>query len=288
MKKNLINVALLFLVFFYGFLSHKEKIFPYQFIKQTNNFLFYKSTSKVNHARFSNTANKILKECTNNSDVIVIIGQSNASNSVSSEIKKSEKDLNYFEDKCYLLSEPVLGSTGSRESIASSLSSKINNRTSNIFLTSGWNGSSIKEWSQPYSHLTLYVNNNLKKILKYNNLKYIIWIQGESDKNELDINYIEHFKIFKKNILKGISPNKFEKLKFIVTQTSRCGVDDKPEPNIYLQQKELGKVFDDVLVTNVTDSLGLDYRIDGCHFNSFGVDIITDEISQIINKDYSE
>ena len=125
-----------------------------------------------------------------------------------------------------------------------------------------------------------YVNCNLKELTKKHRLKYIIWIQGESDNNS-DVNYVKEFNMFRENLFKGINQKVYEQTKFIITQTSICN----SERDILLnqQQKKLtekGKVF----VTEVTDSLDINYRFDNCHFNKFGTEMIAKEIASVIIK----
>ena len=236
--------------------------------------------------RFTDISGKIRLDCPINSDIIVIIGQSNSANSGLSKIIESNKDLNFFNNNCYSLSEPVLGTTARDHSITSSLSSKIKNKKPIIFLTNGWGGTSIKEWSISESVLTAYTNENIKELIKNNNLKYVIWIQGESDKKNSGINYIKHFENFKKQLFKSITPEKLKDLKIIVTLTSICGYYDRSAQHIVSQQKKLGEIYSNLIVTKVTDNLDSNFRRDGCHFNMLGIERITDEISKIINKSY--
>lgn len=87
--------------------------------------------------------------------------------------------------------------------------------------------------------------------------------------------------MFRENLFKGINQKVYEQTKFIITQTSICN----SERDILLnqQQKKLtekGKVF----VTEVTDSLDINYRFDNCHFNKFGTEMIAKEIASVIIK----
>ena len=96
-----------------------------------------------------------------------------------------------------------------------------------------------------------------------------------------DVDYVKEFKLFQKNLLKGLDKNKIKKLKYIITQTSICGnIRDKVLNN---QQKELANE-QNITVTNITDNLDINYRFDNCHFNKFGTERIASEISKIINK----
>ena len=224
--------------------------------------------------------------CPKNSDVIVILGQSNAANNVLSNITKSNKDVNFFKNKCYKITEPILGATANKQSITSSLSSKLKNDKPIIFINNSVSGSSILDWSSNETGFSRYVNKNLENILKENNLKYIIWIQGESDSSNSKIDYNKHFEIMKNKILKNINPKKIMNYKFIVTPISICGFNQKSNLDLIKQQKKLSTEFANVIVIKTVDILDNNYRYDGCHLNNFGVDEITDEFSKIINIDY--
>lgn len=229
--------------------------------------------------KFNNLELKTEVECPKNSDIILIIGQSNSANNLLSSVDQSIKDINfnYLNNKCYQLSEPVLGATGNKYSFASSLSAKLINKDPIIFLTAGVNASSIKKWSSD-KEISFEINKSLKDLVKNNSLAFIIWIQGESDAFT-NIDYISHFKNMRQILLDGIDEGKF-----IITQTSICN--SKQDKILTGYQKELGMLFNDVIVTDITDNLDNNYRYDGCHFNKFGTEAITDEISKIINKKF--
>ena len=232
-----------------------------------------------NPEKFNNLELKTEVECPKNSDIILIIGQSNAANNLLSSVDQSIKDINfnYLNSKCYQLSEPVLGATGNKYSLTSSLSAKLINKDPIVFFTAGINATSIKKWSSD-KEISFEINKSLKDLVKNNSLAFIIWIQGESDAFT-NIDYISHFKNMRQILLDGIDDGKF-----IITQTSICN--SKQDKILTGYQKELGMLFNDVIVTDVTDNLDNNYRYDGCHFNKFGTEAITDEISKIINKKF--
>ena len=178
------------------------------------------------------------------------------------------------------MSNPVLGADGDKDSVAPAIASKLKSKKPYIFLTNGWGGTSIYDWSHPDSMLVKYVKKNLKDLLKIHRLKYLIWIQGESD-NNTDVDYVKEFNIFRNNLFSGILDKKIQDAKWIITQTSFCG--NKRDYVLNNQQKKLAKK-DKVYVTKVTDNLDINYRFDNCHFNKFGTEEISIEIAKIINK----
>ena len=224
--------------------------------------------------------NKTRVDVSSKRDIIILFGQSNSANSVLSNEYFSSKHLNYFNKKFYRLSNPVLGANGDKDSVAPAIAAKLKSKKPYIFLTNGWGGTSIYDWSHPNSMLVKYIKRNLKDLLKIHRLKYLIWIQGESD-NNTDVDYIRQFNIFRDNLFSGISNNQLQKAKWIITQTSICG--NKRDHVLNAQQKKLAQ-RDKVYITKVTDSLDINYRFDDCHFNKFGTEKIAIEISKIINK----
>ena len=224
--------------------------------------------------------NKTQVDVSSKRDIIILFGQSNSANSVLSNKYSRSKHFNYFNKKFYFLSNPVLGANGDKDSVAPAIAAKLKSKKPYIFLTNGWGGTSIYDWSHPNSMLVKYVKRNLKDLLKIHRLKYLIWIQGESD-NNTDVDYIKEFNIFRKNLLSGISNKQLQEAKWIITQTSICG--SKRDHILNAQQKKLAQ-RDKVYVTKVTDSLDINYRFDDCHFNKFGTEEIAIEISKIINK----
>ena len=224
--------------------------------------------------------NKTRVDVSSKRDIIILFGQSNSANSVLSNEYFRSKHLNYFNKKFYRLSNPVLGANGDKDSVAPAIAAKLKSKKPYIFLTNGWGGTSIYDWSHPNSMLVKYIKRNLKDLLKIHRLKYLIWIQGESD-NNTDVDYIKEFNIFRDNLFSGISNKQLQKAKWIITQTSICG--NKRDHVLNAQQKKLAQ-RDKVYITKVTDSLDINYRFDDCHFNKFGTEKIAIEISKIINK----
>lgn len=241
--------------------SNKEKKFP-------------------SRERIQLNKNKTRVDVSSKRDIIILFGQSNSANSVLSNEYFRSKHLNYFNKKFYRLSNPVLGANGDKDSVAPAIAAKLKSKKPYIFLTNGWGGTSIYDWSHPNSMLVKYIKRNLKDLLKIHRLKYLIWIQGESD-NNTDVDYIRQFNIFRDNLFSGISNKQLQKAKWIITQTSICG--NKRDHVLNAQQKKLAQ-RDKVYITKVTDSLDINYRFDDCHFNKFGTEKIAIEISKIINK----
>ena len=306
MKKNIIIILVFSIIFLLGVYVGNYKIFPYQALKVIKNTLVnfgnpnYKKYSE--YYRYSNLKNKLISDCPVGARTILILGQSNAANSVNTLTKKSEKHFMYFKGNCYKLSEPVLGATGNYSSITSELAEKINSTQPIIFLNNAWGGTSITDWSKNNSPLSAYTNKNITDL--YNNYKvkidYFVFIQGENDRfsySNKKINYSKHFKKMQKNIFKNLDENLLSKTKFIITQTSFCDKNfegiKKSDINLMIDkdltsQQEKMMNEKNTFTSISTDKYGYDYRLDGCHFNSFGVREITNELSKIINTNFNK
>ena len=248
--------------------------------KRRKTFQSNKGKKFPSRDRIQPNKNKTRVDVLSKRDIIILFGQSNSANSVLSNNYSRSKHLNYFNKKFYRLSNPVLGANGDKDSVAPAIAAKLKSKKPYIFLTNGWGGTSIYDWSHPNSMLVKYIKRNLKDLLKIHRLKYLIWIQGESD-NNTDVDYIREFNIFRDNFFSGISNKQLQKAKWIITQTSICG--NKRDYVLNAQQKKLAQK-DKVYITKVTDSLDINYRFDDCHFNKFGTEEIAIEISKIINK----
>lgn len=232
-----------------------------------------------------NSEFKVKKDCPAASPVILIIGQSNAANYGLSYIYENKNNLNYNpkDDFCYELSEPVLGATGSLDSITSSIGEKIVSNKTIIFLNRSVGGSSIEEWIKLYS---LDLNKTLNKILEKNYLKIIIWMQGESENIETSKNYFKNFEILKSQIFNNLNV-KFEDVNFIITKSTFCGSNNETyiekKEEMDFQRKLISEKYENVKLLEITDNLNDKYRRDNCHFNRKGIDKISNELALQIN-----
>ena len=230
--------------------------------------------------RYSYTDNKKVLKCPKNAIVVLVSGQSNSANFLRSKKRYKNKHYNYFDGKCYELSNPVLGAEGEMSSIIPAIANKLNNFEDIIFVTSGWGGLSIKDANDKSKIFINYNKNILEKLEKNNNyLKFFVWIQGESDAdNSLD--YIKNFNSMFANITKNLKYKK--NIELIITQTTKCY--NKEDENLRKKQKLISNSHNKLLIPINTDNFGDKFRYDQCHFNEFGIDKISFEISKIIKK----
>tara|TARA_B110000027_G_scaffold34742_1_gene38414 strand:- start:12870 stop:13781 length:912 start_codon:yes stop_codon:yes gene_type:complete len=231
-------------------------------------------------ARYAYTKNKIVVECPKNSIVILVSGQSNASNFLRSKKRYNNKHLNYFNGKCYKLSNPVLGAEGEMSSLIPALASKLDKSKKIIFFTSGRGGMPMSHANHKNMIFINYNKNGLEELEKNNNiLKFFIWIQGESDLGKSN-SYIDNFEEMFENITKNLEDRK--KINLIITQTSRCF--NKEDSLLRNKQMQISINRNKLIKILNTDKLGNEFRYDKCHYNQKGIERISLDISKIIKR----
>ena len=238
--------------------------------------------------------NKNNYPCGTDKKIILLLGQSNAANNVKSYEYDKFKNFNLYNGKCFLLSSPVLGSTGVKKNISLAISNYLENENY-IFLTHAWSGSSILDWgSDKYSYLTNYTVQQIEMSIEEYKIDYLIWMHGETDSalfKKLDIDqgpaffqkygknkfYYEAFKIMYSNLNKYFN----KKIQIILTSSTICNSSSARFIND--QQNLIANLGDNFHIINETDSLDDSYRYDGCHLNKKGVDVTAKSIADIIN-----
>ena len=231
--------------------------------------------------RYLYVENKKLVKCPQNSMIIIVSGQSNSANFLKSFKKYKNKHYNYFEGKCYALSNPVLGAEGEMSSIIPAIAENLDIYENIIFITSGRGGYSIvKNDNKNFINYNVRALNELKK--KNNYLRFFVWIQGESDIG----NSNEYEKSFERIYQTILDTQKNKKnIELIITQTTRCkNVEDKLLRDV---QKAISLSKNNTLEVINTDNLGNEFRYDDCHFNEIGIKKLSLEISNIIRKSVS-
>jgi hypothetical protein len=238
-------------------------------------------------------------ECPNDYFGIVGFGQSNIANRVvRSELVKSISNVymwDWTDGKCYPYSEPLVGTDGANEgNLLSDMVFNLRERgvAQNILIAPmARGGSSVFFWYKGRQKYRL--DEFLRKSKELNlDFDYWIWLQGETD--AMPELYLPH-----KNIAFGNNRGEvnsfyeralnsvFDKIKsvypsalFGVSITSKC----QNNGNYYVRYAQTNIIQErlDTFLTMDTDTLGDDYRSDGCHFNQSGAKIIGAAISESI------
>lgn len=237
-------------------------------------------------------------ECPNDYLGIVGFGQSNVSNRVvRSELVKSIPNVfmwDWTNGKCYSYSEPLVGTDGEIGNLLSDMVLNLRERgfTQNILIAPmARGGSSVFLWYKGRQKYRLDEFLHKSKQLKLD-FDYWIWIQGETD--AVPESYLPHKNIaFGNNsgdvdLFYGRALNAvFDKIKsvfpsakFGVSITSKCN--NSGNYYVRLAQNNIIEKRLDTYLTMDTDTLGDDYRSDGCHFNQSGAKLIGNSISEFV------
>jgi len=174
--------------YFYGVISYKYELPPFYLIKSIlNNTVDKKFHPYVGYPKIDSKTPidcAIFKE---NTQVILIAGQSNAANSGEIQLGniKNSYNFNILDNKCYTASDPMLGTTGLGGTIWTHLGLKIQKMNPNLnvlFVPIAVSGSSIYLWQKDinifYQRIAMVQQGLDQYGIKVNT---IFWQQGESD-----------------------------------------------------------------------------------------------------------
>ncbi len=205
--------------------------------------------------------------------VALVFGQSNSANHGETPYTPKKNVYNYFEGKCYVAADPMLGTTGSEGSVWSRLGDRLIDSglyDNVLFITVGVGGTPVERWmSNGDLHLRLkYVLKQLRK--DRIRVTHMFWHQGESDngrKTSKEV-YISRFM----DMLAGLRA-KGVKAPIYVAVATRCG-DRQVNYEIQQAQRELVNTELGIYPGPDTDQLDLlvDRRHDACHFSEIGLD----------------
>lgn len=279
MKKSYLHTLYILLAFWGGYEAHDNKLFPLgRFFERT---FLEKSTTTMMQQKinvFGNVSERSEVDCPKKDNAYVIIGfgQSNSANSAGHRFKTNKNILNFFNGKCYIANDPMLGATGTRGSIWIPLSEelKIEDRVI-VLATFGIGGSKVSDWLDKTRLYPFYTENiaSLKRL--YENPQAVVWIQGESDvstPNEVfNIQLKQWFKILRSD---------FKQSNIFVTGTSYCS--NRSNENVLLSQRKNAKEIGAIYVGSTDDLFEQDYRYDDCHFSEKGIR----ELALLIKKSW--
>lgn len=204
--------------------------------------------------------------------VLLILGQSNASNEgKGARVEKAHVyNFNVFTGRCFMASDPLLGTTGKGAGFAMRLGAMLVDAklfSDVVLVPIAVGGTRVRDWAPGGAH-------HPRALLALKRLKsadlpvtFALWHQGEGDatpdfsKSE----YKRHFMgMFTSLRLQGT------KADFFVPLASLCR--DSPHSGVREAQAELVDPKRGIYAGPDTDTLGLKERFDGCHFSSRGLD----------------
>jgi hypothetical protein len=215
---------------------------------------------------FSDTDKKNEVKCPDVNDAYVIIGfgQSNSANHGGHRFVATKKKIyNFFNGRCYVASDPLLGATGRGGSVWIPLAEQLpSNRI--VYATFGVGGTKLSQWLSDDSFIALFRQNVLELKKFYPDPDLAIWIQGESDKDTPKAVYEDLLRNWIGELRKELPTTRIA-----ISGTSYCNGSGNKEIT-GVQEKlsdELGLTY-----LGATDRLTeSSHRYDDCHFSERGL-----------------
>lgn len=200
--------------------------------------------------------------------VAFVLGQSNAGNH-SSHITKSDNPriVNYFGGKCYIASDPLLGSTGPTGSQWIPMAQKLLGKYDTIIIIPfAVSGVSVKRFT---GDLNPSFQTSMDQAKLSYNATHFLWHQGEQDAM-----YPIGQAAYAANLTTLINQTKakFPASGFYPSIVSIC--ETAPDLAIQAAQRSVADPANGVFLGVDSDSLGDLHRYDRCHFNEAGVEAL--------------
>jgi hypothetical protein len=297
MKKRVLFVGLLVLAagFLWGFAASHYKVFPYGLAKSiwedvrgdvgnTSKGLKFLPEAYV----FTDTTNRENVSCAfDNPLVFLAIGQSNAANFLSTfgDAIPTAKAYQFFDGRCYLIEDPVLGATGERGSLWPEFAQRLSETAGRpvVFLTAAVGGSALELWIADESS---YYDRTAKQVALARaaglSVDFVLWLQGETDalRNTPQQVYMDGLETLIDR-LDGAFESGAEP-RWIIFQASICRRLLASSPEILAAQRAVAESSPRALLGPNGDRLLRRYRHDDCHFNADGKAEIIAELEEIV------
>jgi hypothetical protein len=238
-----------------------------------------KEVNKGNNDPYTDTSQKRLVPCpeqTGQTLVLYTFGQSNSANSLAKLYSNSDsRIINYFNGKCYVAADPLLGATGDRGSqwVVASQKLMATGQFDYIIINSfGVGGSGIGEWVTNPEYIRRYKNPDVSIYLP----THFLWHQGESDAAQGTST--SNYQTWLNQIIQDSVQN-FPGAKFYVSLATICNGSLPYEPVRAAQRN----VVDNLKVFQGPDTDQILDRYDGCHIGATGQEQIGDFWQSVIN-----
>lgn len=278
------------LLFIYGFMVGKYKLFPYELLSSLNRRIkqiILQEPKALIIQGYSDTSNKIEVDPASidrsKTMVILAIGQGNAANGGEGKYTSKYNVYNIFGGKCYKADDPLLGATDNKGSVWGRLGDKIieNGMYENVMIKSiGVGGTPIICWTVNGTGIgyqgRLYGNYHSRILEANEELKslgfpvtHILWHQGESDMKNgtTTVQYKERFL----DMLNSMREHGIQ-APIYVALASRYG--RQTSEAVITAQKELSEEHADIFEGPNTDTIDrLEERTeDGQRFTEVGLE----------------
>ena len=276
------SIVLVALLFGYGFgaYSVQKSLFPMDlFISLQNQLTDSAGLQKGRYDDFGRLVaieGKQYVACpaqTEDTAVLLVIGQSNSANHAEKKLKTNYKDqvFNYHDGTCTVAASPLLGATGEAGEFITPLADRLietGTYKSVVILASGISGSSVARW-QREGDLNQMLLDTLASVKQYK-VTDIVWHQGETDFG-ISLNS----QIYEKSFLSLHDTLRQAGLDapIFIGQATKCG--DNPTWRLDNPITRAQKTLEDkkqIIVAVNTDELltAKDRMSDLCHFSESG------------------
>ena len=278
-SRSLIFIALLF-AYGFGAYSLQKSLFPmdlfFSLQKQLTDSAGLQKGRYDDFGRLVGIEGKQHVACpaqTEDTAVLLVIGQSNSANHAEKKLKTNYKDqvFNYHDGTCTVAASPLLGATGEAGEFITPLADRLietGTYKSVVILASGISGSSVARW-QREGDLNQMLLDTLASVKQYK-VTEIVWHQGETDFG-ISLNS----KIYEKSFLSLQDTLRQAGLEapIFIGQATKCG--DNPTWRLDNPITRAQKTLEDkkqIIVAVNTDELltAKDRMSDLCHFSESG------------------
>lgn len=235
----------------------------------------------------TDTSRKIEEPCPQDAITFFIIGQSHAANSMRprTSAESNPQLLNYFNGKCYRLSDPILGPSDFFGSLWPDFADDLYQHVKKpiIIMDYALNGTSAGEWLPGEKTIGL-MDRAIREAKLYTGqggkIDYIVFDQGQRDamdKTPAETYTEQLIQIF--DYLQTEIPGDQT---FLIHSQSWCTAYNPPEPYIIEAQAQFAASRDDTVVFFNSDTLDDSYRHDQCHFNGKGRAVIAQKLVEAV------
>jgi hypothetical protein len=222
---------------------------------------------------------------TDNTVVALVYGQSNSANMHGQRtFQASSKIINFFDGKCYVASDPLLGASGAAGSVWTLTGTKLletGKYDHIIFVPAGISGSHIHEWAQD-GFLNPMLADAIRATTTQYRFTHVIFHQGESDaqRKTTEDEYKKSFLSMVRTIRElGVDAPVY------LSVASVCGQFHNTDNPVTKAQRALVSIAQRILPGPNTDILNaLEDRYDDCHMAYAGVQKFSDLLIQTVFK----
>lgn len=250
-----------------GYLARHYQVFP---LKRF--FERHFGEAEIPVAIYRETAGRVEVPCAESPDtqVIFIFGQSNSANHVGMRHANNSITIsNYFQGKCYVAQDPLLGATGWGGGIGIPLANELLRREFAkriILVPLGVGEATVGKWADE-KNLGRRLNNALRELKDLNiRVGWYLYIQGESDTNT-DIS------TYRNSLEKiaGFIRAQYPTAKLGISNTSYCFGQSNPAV-IKAQNEFIAANSPFAFSLGNTDNFNSDRdRYDDCHFSELAI-----------------